>query len=71
MTRTLVLDRLEMKWKWWRRKKGWGLAGPEEEADAESFMWPDADWKQEKEILRARGAGRGLVRVAAPPKCSS
>lgn len=71
MTRTLILDHLEMKRKWWRRKKGLNL-GAEEEADAKSFMWQDADRRQEKEILRARWAGvGGLFRVPAIPKCSA
>ena len=59
MTRTLILDHLEMKRKWWRRKKGLNL-GAEEEADAKSFMWQDADRRQEKEILSAHWAGVGV-----------
>lgn len=47
--------------------------GAEEEADAKSFMWQDADSRQEKEILRAHwaGVGGGLLRVPAIPKCSA
>lgn len=46
--------------------------GAEEEADAKSFMWQDADRRQEKEILRAHWAGGGgLLRVPAIPKCSA
>ena len=67
MTRTLILDHLEMKRKWWRRKKGLNL-GAEEEADAKSFMWQDADRRQEKEILSAHWAGVGSVQGSSDPQ---
>lgn len=57
------------------KEKGLNQTGAEEEAGAESFMWLDAEWKAEKEILstQGRGVGRGGVpsRVPALPKCSA
>lgn len=61
MMRALILDHLEMKRKWWRRKKGLNLTGAEEKADAKTFMWLHAAWKQEKETECTRGGGRRTV----------
>lgn len=43
------------------KKERTDLTGAEEEEDAKSFMWLDADWKHVKVILRAHGLGVGAL----------